>query len=259
MVLSDLSKNVRLTTAVVIALLAAGALQAETFVSYNGRFNFAYPDTWNQLDYTTAEFYLTRGNPDQEVEFEAIFCEKDALVLFRDQYLILTVDTVGSLSATQIDSVVNTMAKEFGRRVREVKPEEFLAGPDLNALTFDRAGGRIAVETEVAGDSTGTKINLLAMQIYEHGIANFYFYSPTSEYAANLPVYRDMVMSFSTAPQQAVTPSEPVKVADIKTEVQSTRSYWIIFGPALFVILLVLVVRLRKKRQTATGSTNQKD
>jgi hypothetical protein len=232
--------------------------QTETFVSYNGRFHFAYPESWTQLDYITAEFYLTRGDTTRQVDFEGVFCDEQTAVLFRDQYLILTVDTIGGLSTQQTDSVANALVGEFGRPIKEVAQEAFMASSCRDSIVYDRAGSRFAVENEVPGDSSGAKINLLVMKIYEYGIANYYFYSPTSTYARNLPLYRDMVASFSTEPLSTGATAEPVKVADLEAKSGKTRNYPLLFGPPIVVILIILVVRLRKKRQQTTRAEDRK-
>ena len=87
-----------------LGLLSSGAA-ADTFVSYNGKFHFSYPEAWVQVDYTTAEYYLTHGNPENQVDFEAVFSEKQSFVIFQGQYMILTVDTLGPMSAEAVDSV----------------------------------------------------------------------------------------------------------------------------------------------------------
>jgi hypothetical protein len=250
-------EKVAAATALTFCLLFGSAL-AETFVSYNGQFHFTYPDTWTQIDYTTSEFYLTRGDTTQQVDFEAVFCTKETLVLFRDQYLILTVDTIGTLSSEQIDSVVNSLTNEFKRPVKEVTSAAFLLSPDPGSIILDRAGRRLAVETEVAGDSSGPKINLLVMKLYERGIANFYFYAPVAKYASSLPDFLQMVSSFSTEPLPTSAATEPVKIADLEKKPAQSRNYPLLFGPPIIVILIILIVRLRKKKQQTTSSDNQK-
>jgi len=240
-----------------LCLLSISA-QTETFASYNGRFYFAYPENWTQLDYITAEFYLTRGDTTRQIDFEGVFCDEQAAVLFNDQYLIVTVDTIGGLSAQQIDSVAGGLVSEFGRPIKEVASESFLASVSDGSITYDRAGSRFAVENEVPGDSSGPKINLLVMKIYEHGIANFYFYSPASVYARNLTLYREMVASFSTEPLSTGAIAEPVKVADLETKSKTARNYPLFFGPPIVLIIIILAARLRKKRQQATRAEDRK-
>ena len=180
-----------------LGLLSNGAL-ADTFVSYNGKFNFTYTETWAQVDYTTAEYYLTRGDEEVEVDFEAVFSEKQTRIIFHGQYLILTVDTVGSMTSEAIDSVLKDLSSEFNRPIKEVSPEDFLSGSLIDTIAFDRTNSLVGIESEVTGDDTGPRINLLVMKLYEQGIANFYFYAPKVEFVPSLPIFRDMVMSFST-------------------------------------------------------------
>lgn len=233
----------------IAAILAATTATAEVFESFNGRFHFAYPDSWVQIDYVTAEVYLTRGNPDQEVDFEAVFSDKKAFAVFQGQYLILTVDTVGPLTAEQRDSVLNNMSREFNRPVKEVTSDAFMMAACRDSIVFDRADGRVVVETEVPGDKSGTRVNLLVMKFYDQGIANFYFYCPAIEVAANLPVFREMVMSFSTEQLQPATPAGPIKVADIESGRNKTRNYSLFFGGPILIVFLILIIQLRKKRK----------
>ncbi|MEW5795340.1 MAG: hypothetical protein AB1772_03170 [Candidatus Zixiibacteriota bacterium] len=231
--------------AVVGSYVPAGA---GTFVSYNGKFHFVYPESWIQVDYTTAEVYLTRGDPEKEVDFEAVFSETKTYALFQGLYLILTVDTVGQLLPEQIDSVVNTLTREFRRPIKEVTPDAFLAAPCRDSIVFDREGGRVSIESEVPGDRSGPRTNLLAMKFYEHGIANFYFYAPSAEYAGGLPILRHMVMSLSIGETPPAVSAEPVKVADIGTDGKKARNYGLYFGGPLFIIFVIVIVRLRKKK-----------
>jgi phosphotransferase system glucose/maltose/N-acetylglucosamine-specific IIC component len=219
---------------------------AEEFVSFNGGFHFSYPETWMQIDYMTAEYYLTQGDLKKEVDFEAVFSVKETMVLFQGQYMILTVDTVGSLTSLQIDSVVTSTAAEFKRPVKEVSSEEFLVGSCRDSLLFDRANGLLAAETEVPGDKTGTRTNLLVMKFYERGIANFYFYAPSAEYPLGLPNYRQMVMSFSTENLEEALGRDSVKVADSDGKTNVTGRYFIMLI-GLFVIALAILVARRKR------------
>jgi hypothetical protein len=230
-----------------ILLAQPSTVTADTFVSFNGQFHFSYPDTWMQIDYMTAEYYLTRGKPDQEVDFEAVFSVRETTVLFQGQYLILTVDTVGNLTPEQIDSVVAVTADEFGLPVKEVSSESFLAASSRDSIQYDRASGILAVETEVPGDNTGSRINLLVVKFYERGIANFYFYAPLTEFSLGLPAYREMVASFSTENIGAALGSDPVRVADTDGET-NVGKYLLVFFGLLMIVTVILVVRKRAKK-----------
>ena len=109
----------RLLGILALAGLVGASATAETFVSFNGKFHFSYPDSWAQVDYQTAEFYLTRGEAETEVDFEAVFSERQTFVIFQGQYLILTVDTVGNMTPEKIDSV---LAELTGIQARSTAP-----------------------------------------------------------------------------------------------------------------------------------------
>lgn len=232
-----------------ILLALPGTVSADTFVSFNGQFHFSYPETWMQIDYTTAEYYLTRGKPDQAVDFEAVFSVKETMVLFQGQYLILTVDTIGSLSPEQIDSVVAVTADEFKLPVKEVSSDALLAASCRDTILFDRVGGVLAVETEVPGDSISTRINLLVVKFYQRGIANFYFYAPVAEFSLGLPVYREMVSSFSTENLEGALGRDSVKVAETKGESGFAGKYLTIFGGLLAIAVVILLARLMRAKK----------
>jgi hypothetical protein len=243
----------RLTVLLLLAsslVLAAGPSSAEanTFVSFNGQFLFSYPETWMQIDYTTAEYYLTRGKPDQEVDFEAVFSVRETMVLFQGQYLILTVDTLGALTPEQIDSVVAVTSEEFKHPVKEVSSDAFMTGSCGDSILFDRGNGLLAVETAVQGNEASSRVNLLVMKFYPRGIANFYFYSPETEFAAALTDYRDMVMSFSTENLDQALGRDSVKIAEPKGEREIASKYIFMFAGLVVIILAILVVRAKRAK-----------
>jgi len=228
-----------------LGLLSSGAA-ADTFVSYNGKFHFTYPETWVQVDYTTAEYYLTRGNQENEVDFEAVFSEKQTFVIFQGQYLILTVDTVGSMTPEAVDSLLEDLSNEFNRPIKEVSPEDFLSGSLIDTIAFDRTNNLVGIETEVAGGDAGPRINLLVMKLYEQGIANYYFYAPKIEFVPSLSTYRDMVMSFSTETIEDASPEE-VRVADLEDNDNSTGIPIAVYCGLAVVLIAIVASRMRSR------------
>ena len=233
-------------TAVVLVgalCLLGGGARANTFVSYNGKFHFSFPEAWAQVDYTTAEYYLTRGNPENAVDFEAVFSERETFTLFQGQYLILTVDTVGPMSPETVDSVLEDISDEFNRPVKELSSEEFLRGSLVDTIAFDRANNLVGIESDVPGGDAGPRVNLLVMKLYEYGIANYYFYAPKVEFLPSLPTYRAMVMSFSTETIESATADE-VRVADLEDDGDSGMPVAIYGG---IVVILIAIVASRAK------------
>ena len=244
----------KFTILVLVVLLAAVCAQAGTFVSFNGKFHITYPESWYRIDFQTADFYLAHGDPDAGVNFEVVLHERATRTLFQGQYLVLTVDTTGLLQAGQIDSVLAGMEKEFGRPLKKVARDAFLTAPDTGVIFFDEEDSVAAIENQVSGDDLGSRTNLLVMKFFEGGIANFYFYAPSHEYSASLPLYRDIVASFSTQNMDAAlaAATEPVEVADIDQDGgSSVANYLIIFAGLALILIVILIVRLRSGSKKA--------
>lgn len=244
----NLSGKLNWRTAVLLMsclMLLSGLAAADTFVSYGGKFHFSYPEEWVQVDYNTAAYYLSRGDDENQVDFEAVFSEKANFIIFQGQYLILTIDTLGPILPEKVDSLLDNLADDFGRPIKEVSSEEFLSRTMGDTIAFDRINNLVGVETEVGGGDAGPRVNLLVMKLYEHGIANFYFYAPQVEFAASLPTYRDMAMSFST---EAVAKADPedVRVADLDDDSNIGGS--VVMFAGLAIILIVIIAARRKSR-----------
>lgn len=227
-------------------LMLAAAVSAETFVSFKGQFHIAYPPTWYRVDYQTADFHLSHGDPNRMVDFEVVLHERAATTIFQGQYLVLTVDTTGAFDADQIDSVVSVTEQEFGRPRQEVEWDAFMVASDTGFVYYDAADSLVAIESLVQGDATGTRTNLLVMRFYERGIANFYFYAPTREIEDALPTFREIVASFSTQNMQEAlkAATEPVEVADIdKNNGTGIASYILIIAGLALILIVILIVR----------------
>ena len=201
-----------LALAILLLVLLAGTTFTETFVSFNGGFYIEYPETWQQIDYRTADHYLSQNlGEGEEPDYEAVFVDRASPAIFAGQYLILTVDTVGSLDAGQIDSVLDVISGEFGREIASVSPDSFLVQWDAERIFYDSVNQATAVITELKADETGGRINLMGMKFFENGIANFFFYSPGDQFEAGLSIYKNMMMSLSTESLDEVLHSDEVK------------------------------------------------
>jgi len=239
-------RNLRIPGLVTLVLAAmVMSADAGTFVSFNGKFHFTYPDTWQQIDYRTADYYLNQGRPaDEKLDYEAVFADVQAYKVFTGQYLILTVDTIGELGPLEIDSVLDVMSGEFGRSVKRVAADSFLVRWDKETIAYDSVNQATAVISELAGDETGPRYSLMAVRFHKQGIANFFFYTPAAEFENGLPSYREMILSLSNEDLQAALPVEKAKVVDV--EGGNTTKYVALFG-GLLVIVLVIILAFRKK------------
>lgn len=227
-------------------LCTVGMAYAGTFVSFNGQFHFTYPESWQQVDYRTADYYLNQGRAEDETPtYEAVFVDGKASKVFSGQYLILTVDTLGELTRHEIDSTLDVMAVDFHRTLEEVTADSFLAGWDPEKLYYDSTNRAAAVVSELPGEDGSVRFNLMAVRFHKHGIANFYFYCPAEEFAAALPAYKTMVLSLSNENLQDALPHEKAKVAKVDGA-GNTWKYLALAGGLLAIIVVAILV-FRKK------------
>jgi len=238
----------RALTVSILALLATASAIAEPFVSFNGKFQFTYPPTWKQVDYRTADYHLSRGRAaGDELNYEAVFADSRAYAIFSGQYLILTVDTIGALDDRQVDSVLEVMGGDFGRKVSRMSADSFLVAWNMEDIAYDATTRSAAVISELEGDETGPRMNALIMRFYEHGIANFFFYCPKAEFEAGLPVFKEMVASLSTENLQQALKTKSVKVAEVDDS-WSVGRYAALIGGLVVLLVIILAVRSRRGR-----------
>lgn len=224
--------------AVATLSLQASAQADSTYVSLRGGFYFDYPDDWAQVDYLTVDYYLRALGADSSAfDYDAVFAAKKPGGRFHDhEYMILTVEPVGTLTRRQRDSIVAELAD---------------VNPQWNKQTN--------VVTVVNDDPASPKTTMLTMKFYDKGLAQFYFFAPDSTFGAYRPVFDEMVASFSTENVSAMLPKEEVKLADpdrIATgdeeasEDESGESN-LIWYATLAVIIILMIVIMRKKRARA--------
>ncbi|RKX21806.1 MAG: hypothetical protein DRP45_11930 [Candidatus Zixiibacteriota bacterium] len=230
-----------------VLLCMAVTVSAETFVSFNGNFSFSYPETWIRIDYNTADYYLSQagGNP----EYEAAFAANDSTAIFQGSYLVLTVDTVGELSTIQIDSVVDLLSSGLNLELAEVTTDEFMTSASDKFVQFSselKAASAVSILSENSAES---RVNLLAVKFYKHGVANFYFYCLESKFDDMAPVFKQIFTSFSDENIEDALKVEPLKIADVnnKTESNAVRNWGLIGGVVVILLIIIATRRIRRK------------
>jgi hypothetical protein len=240
-----------------IFLLGVVAVSAKTFVSFNGKFHIVYPDNWEQIDFRSVDFYLTRSKPNPELlVYEAVMAPISDQKFFEGPYLLLTVDTSGEMTGPAKDSALAAIAREFSMKIDSSFSGDLFANLRPDTPLYDARTGLLAVETDIHEGRTLTKRNLLVIRLYERGLANFYFYAPDSLWKSAVPVFAQIARSFTPGTPQAEPAKESVKIADIDTgEKTSSPSLttWLI-PPSVIVILIALIVAVRKRKERARRS-----
>jgi hypothetical protein len=249
----------RLITAIgILTAAVAVSVTAANFVSLNGKFYITYPDNWHQVDFTTVDYYLSQSQPTgQTYQYEGVFAEKTGRPFYAGNYVLVTIDTVGNLTAKQRDSVISQLAASMGSTSATQPFDEFLKSGKTDIPCYDPATGMLGVLNDIRQGGQAARKGLLVLKFYNRGVVDFYFYSPDSLYEAAKPIFRQILASFSTDNLQAAAPKEPVKIADaekLKSEppaAERSKSSYVIFL-AVLVVLFVVVVVVRKGRSKNT-------
>jgi len=235
-----------LELAAVLTLALNAAAGATAFRSYNGSFAIDIPAGWNQVDYRTADYHLKQI--DADLTYEAVFSDGGGSTVFGDKYLILTVDTVGPLNASGIDSLLAVVDSEFNKSTQRYdgsNGDGYISEKYVDKVAYDTVHNVVSVVSTLWEDNVKRK-NVLAMKIYDRGVANFYFYSPDSLYDNGLPDFRSFLASFTT--DMSTKAKQQIKIADLKRGKET--SFTIIFiGIAVALALIVFILLSRKKRQ----------
>jgi hypothetical protein len=231
----------------ILVLVVAVTVLATTFRSFSGKFAFDIPVGWNQVDYRTADYHMKQI--DSSLTFEAVFSDGGSSSVFGDKYLILTVDTVGALNQQGLDSLLSSVQNEFKKKVQRyagTDEDGYISQKYIDKVAYDTVHNVISIVTTL-WDSSVKHRNVLAIKVYDHGVANFYFYSPDSLYEAGLPAFRSILASFTTD-VDSKSSSKPVKVANLKRGQETSFTIiFIVIAVALALIVFILLSRRRKK------------
>lgn len=252
--------------AVAIMLVGAVTVSAKNYVSWTGGFYIEIPDDWEQIDYQTVDAFLISNQAGRDVlNYDAAFAPLASVPFFVGNYLIVTVDTVGQLSKTQIDSVLGVMGATFGKDVKYYPVADFLSDMKSNAPTYDAEKKLATVISDIVrGDKVAKKLMLMT-RFYEKGLATFYYYSPDSLFEQSKHVVSEIVQSFSTEDLEAAAGKTEVRVADVDVDHDDdpgsddgsiSSSTWVPFV-GIVVVLIVIIARRKKSRQEPQGSNSK--
>ena len=227
--------------ALLFLLLLGTAAQAAPYVSLRGEFSIDLPDDWAQVDYLTVDYFLRAIGADSAAyNYEAVFATNKPGQFHDNEYVILTLEPVGTLSRRAQDSVVADLG---------------VASPKWNRET-----GLVTVASD---DPTSPKSSLFALKFYDKGIAQFFFFTPDSTFARYRPAMDQILASFSTENIETKLPREEVKLADPKKVEDAARSgagdgasdrslfpFGIAGGGIVVIIILLTVVRKRRRSRS---------
>ena len=244
------------TTALLLMMVASSVVLAENYVSWTGGFYIALPDDWAQVDYQTVDIFLISNQAGSDVlDYDAVFAPSSSTPFFTGNYVIVTVDTVGQLSKTQIDSVLSQMRKSFGKDVKYYPVADFLSDLKSNAPNYDADKKLITVVSNIVQQGQVAKKLMHMTKFYERGLAAFYFYSPDSLFDQSKDIFNDIVQSFSIEDIEAAAGQEEVQVADIdaeeiieESEDEDSLPIVFYFTPIILFIIYIIARKMRGKK-----------
>lgn len=243
-------KMLAIVTAAVVSLAATAT--AKTFVSFNGKFYFEFPDSWHQVDYRTVDYFLSQSAGEwQEADYEAAFAPLDVPRFYSREYLFLTVDTIGKPTPEQIDSVAASLAETFETTVRRGSVSDFIADLKLGEPVYDESARTMFVLSDIEEETeTGPYIkkNLLVLRLYDKGVANFYFFAPDSLYRQVAPQFQQIVTSFSAENIDMAVPRESVKVGNVSDQDKARGATWLFWAPIAIIVVAMLMLFMRRRR-----------
>ena len=229
-------------TLIAILFLAATNLSAETYVSFKGGFYFEYPENWIQVDFNTADLFLSRSVTDpSSMEYEAVFALAESSPFFAGEYLILKLDTLEWLYEYKEDSIVEAVEADIGQKLLKTSVWNHLADTNSIIPVYDMENKIIFIQSDLTQDTEIFKHSIFIKKMYDKGVAEFYFYAPPETFESSKEVFMNIVMSFSTENVEQALPTEKLKVAEFDDDSDDSRTIMIALAAALLIIIAVIV------------------
>lgn len=247
----------------ILIAAAASTANASThnYVSWKGGFYISYPEAWQQVDYGLADTFLKINQAGETIlDYDVVISDTLSKAFFDGEYFVLTVDTVGLLTETEVDSVLGDLFSTFHSKLSYFPVANLLANLEANAPSYDSDQKVASVINKIEITGGTYKRSLLMMKFYEKGIATFYYYAPDSLFDQGMKIMQQVVMSLSTEDIDAAAASQDqVKVTDAtipepeEYEPSSSRSkngkgIPVAVAIAILIVMIAVIRRKRKKR-----------
>lgn len=236
---------------VLVLLITSAAVQAKPYVSLAGEFYVNLPDDWEQIDFNTVDMFLARNNvSEKQFGYDAVLAPSTNSPFFDGNYLLIRLDTVGELSAKDLDTLLQSLAYSFNQRMRYFPIGDYLTDISTNHPNYDKANRLITMYSEVTERGKAFKKSLLMKKIYHRGVASFYFYSNDSLFDSSLVTFQNIIESFSTENIEAQLPTENIVVVETKKieKPDDGDSSMLAIYVALGVVLIIVIRKRRSKK-----------
>jgi hypothetical protein len=205
------------------------------------------------VDYNTVDYYLYGNQAERDAyQYEAVFADSTSLPFHEGAYLIMSVESVPDLEDYQIDSILLDLSRTLETDIEFGPTADFIRQTESQAPNYDSLRQEISVLNDIVEAGRIVKKNLWVMRLFEHGVANYYFFSPDSLFGDNIPMFEDMLISFSTENLETASPIEPLKLAEVDVDEDdygARETVVLITGAAIILIIVLARLRRRKKRE----------
>jgi hypothetical protein len=209
----------RIIMTAVLALLllgATGPAGAANYVNWKAGFWFAIPDGWDKVNYMVVDRYLSLTDTSRDIYgYEAVYAPTASALFMEDAYLVVTFDSTGPLSPASTDSLLNGIAKSYGKEVFNAPIVSRMTDLIPGQPVIDRAAKEVSVLTEMAFRPEAKRKLWLFMRLNDAGLISLYFYSPDSTFARNKPTFEKIIKSLSFDNLRQAAGNEQVKFTDV--------------------------------------------
>ncbi|MDD4052243.1 MAG: hypothetical protein PHR28_10160 [candidate division Zixibacteria bacterium] len=205
-------------TAIMAVLLlgSAGSAGAANYVNWKAGFWFAIPEGWDKIDYRVVDRFLSLTDTSREIYgYEAVYAPLSSALFMEDAYLVVTFDSIGALSPASADSVLNTIAKSYGKEVFNAPIVSHMTDLVPGQPVIDRAAKAVSVVTEMAFRPEAKRKLWLYMCLNDAGLISLYFYSPDSTFTRNKPTFEKIIQSLSFDNLRQAAGNEQVTFTDV--------------------------------------------
>jgi hypothetical protein len=196
-------------------LISPAIISANTYINWSSEYYVNYPDNWYQVSYGTADFFLTNQNVDPTTyNYDVVLAQSGDPAFFNMPYAFLHSQLVGELSNKEIDSVLNSLSKDYGNEWSSGSLKDVNRNLGMERPIYDRSMKAVAIKSRITSDVTD-KYLIEIRKFFKNGVFILLGYSPIDSLAEAQKVYLQMLNSFSDQNLDAVAPKDSFKVVDV--------------------------------------------
>jgi len=176
-----------------LMVILIGNVAGENYVNFKGGFWISVPETWEKINYRIVDRYLMMIDTSRELlNYEAVFAPVESQPFIEDDYLVITFDSIGEVSASDMKSMLDELAELYTSRAQAGGWNETM---DSKAQ-IDYQQYSISVKSHMATENMKRR-RWVYSRYTGTGVVTLDFYSLDSTFQDKLPVFEEIVGSLS--------------------------------------------------------------